>query len=81
MSDSALKRRLAVPPGGRRRSLVGYLLSVWDQGDLVVGVWLAPGPLWVMPLPQVAISFAVVSVIHVALSGAGYALGARRTVL
>ena len=57
------------------------LISLWDQGDFVVGVWVALLPVWVMPLRQAARCFAVVAGAHLAISAVGYALGLRRTVL
>jgi hypothetical protein len=81
LPTSFLKRRLEVPPGERLRSPAGVLLSVYDQGDFVVGIWLALLPVWVMPLKQAAVAFVVVSAAHLAVSLVGYALGARRTIL
>lgn len=81
LPGSFLKRQLDIPPGGQCRSPVGVLLSLWDQGDFVLGGWLALAPLWLMPLRQVALSFAVVAVLHLLISVVGYALGVRRTVL
>ncbi len=81
LPGSFLKRQLDIPPGGQRRSAAGVLLSLWDQGDFVPGAWLALSPLWVMPVRQVALCFAIVSVLHLLISVAGYAIGARRTVL
>ena len=76
-----MKRQLDIPPGERRRSVLGVLVSLWDQGDFVPGVWLALAPVWVMPVRQVAFSFVVVAVLHLLISMVGYAIGARRTVL
>ncbi len=81
LPGSFLKRQLDIPPGEQRRSPTGVLLSVWDQGDFVLGGWLALMPLWVMPLRQVALSFVVVAAFHILISAVGYALGMRRTAL
>jgi hypothetical protein len=78
---SFLKRQLDIAPGARQRSPAGVLLSVWDQADFVPGVALALMPLWRMPLRSAVIGFAVVGLAHLTLSAAGYALGARRTIL
>lgn len=81
LPGSFLKRQLDIAPGDQRRSPAGLLLSLWDQGDFVLGVWLLLAPLWLMPLRQVALGFAVVAAVHLFLSVFGYALGARRTIL
>jgi hypothetical protein len=81
LPGSFLKRQLDIPPGEQRRSATGALLSVWDQGDFVIGAWLLLAPLWVMPVRQVAISFVVVAIVHLVLSAVGYHLGLRRTAL
>ena len=81
LPGSLVKRQLDIAPGDQRRSPAGLLLSIWDQGDFVPGVWLLLLPVWRMPLAQLATSFAVVAACHLALSVAGYALGVRRTIL
>jgi hypothetical protein len=81
LPGSFVKRQLDVPPGEQRRSILGALLSVWDQGDFVVGAWLLLMPVWVMPVRQVALSFVVVAIAHVWVSALGYWLGVRRTTL
>jgi hypothetical protein len=81
LPGSFVKRQLDIPPGAQRRSALGILVSLWDQGDFVPGVWLALAPVWVMPVRQVAFSFVVVSALHLLISVVGYAIGARRTVL
>jgi CDP-2,3-bis-(O-geranylgeranyl)-sn-glycerol synthase len=81
LPGSFLKRQLDIAPGAQRRSLAGRLISVWDQGDFVVGAWIALLPIWTMTWRQAAASFVVVSAIHLAISGVGYALGIRKTVL
>jgi hypothetical protein len=81
LPTSFLKRRLDVAPGQRLRSPAGVLLSIYDQGDFVPGIWLALLPIWVMPLKQAAVSFVIVSAVHLGISVIGYAMGARRTIL
>jgi hypothetical protein len=77
LPNSFLKRRLDIAPGQRRHSAGGVALAVLDQGDLVLGIWVALLPIWAMPLWLVAIAFAVVSAIHAAINVVGYAIGAR----
>lgn len=45
------------------------------RGRRLLGV----APLWVMPAAEVALAFAVIVVVHLALNLVGYALGARKT--
>jgi hypothetical protein len=77
LPNSFLKRRLDVPPGGRRRSTVGVAMIVLDQGDFVLGAWLALAPIWCMTVAQATIAFAVVVAVHAALNVVGWAIGAR----
>jgi CDP-2,3-bis-(O-geranylgeranyl)-sn-glycerol synthase len=79
--NSFLKRQLDIAPGGQRQSLAGVLLSLYDQGDFVLGVWLTLAPIWVMSLVQAVAAFVCVAVVHLLVSVIGYAIGARRTVL
>ena len=75
--NSFLKRRLDIAPGQRRHSAGGVALAVLDQGDLVLGIWVALLPIWTMPVWLAAIAFAAISTIHAAINVIGYAIGAR----
>jgi hypothetical protein len=77
LPNSFLKRRLDVAPGAQRRGRIGVLLSVLDQGDLVLGIWVALLPIWVMPVWLAAVAFAAIAVIHAAINVVGYAIGVR----
>jgi CDP-2,3-bis-(O-geranylgeranyl)-sn-glycerol synthase len=77
LPNSFLKRRLDIGPGEQRRGPGGLALSLLDQGDLVLGIWVALLPVWVMPVWLAAIAFAAVSAIHAAINVIGYAIGAR----
>jgi hypothetical protein len=77
LPNSFLKRRLDIAPGAQRRGPGGVLLSVLDQGDLVLGIWIALLPIWVMPVWLAAVAFAAISAIHAAINVVGYAIGAR----
>jgi CDP-2,3-bis-(O-geranylgeranyl)-sn-glycerol synthase len=81
LPGSFVKRQLDIAPGAQRRSFLGALISIWDQGDFVPGILLALLPVWTPPLGEALLAFAVVAAVHLAVSGIGYALGARRTVL
>jgi CDP-2,3-bis-(O-geranylgeranyl)-sn-glycerol synthase len=77
LPNSFLKRRLDIAPGAQRRGAAGIALSVLDQGDLVLGIWVALLPIWVMPAWLAAVAFAAVAAIHAAINVIGYAIGAR----
>ena len=81
LPGSFVKRQFDIAPGAQRRSFLGTLLSIWDQGDFVPGILLALVPVWRPPLRDAVLAFAVVAVGHVAISTIGYAIGARKTVL
>jgi hypothetical protein len=77
LPNSFLKRQLDIAPGRRRHSPGGVALAVLDQGDLVLGIWVALLPIWTMPVWLAAIAFAAVSAVHMAINVIGYAVGAR----
>ena len=81
LPGSFVKRQLDIAPGAQRRSFAGALLSIWDQGDFVPGILIALLPLWRAPIGEAVAAFAVVAAVHLAVSGVGYAIGARKTVL
>jgi hypothetical protein len=81
LPNSFLKRRLDVPPGGRRLSAAGVALVVLDQGDFVLGAWLTLAPIWCMTVAQAAVAFAVVAAVHFAVNVVGWAIGAREVPL
>jgi CDP-2,3-bis-(O-geranylgeranyl)-sn-glycerol synthase len=77
LPNSFLKRRLDIAPGAQLRTPAGLALSVLDQGDLVLGIWVALAPVWVMPVWLAAIAFAAVAAVHAAVNVVGYAIGVR----
>jgi CDP-2,3-bis-(O-geranylgeranyl)-sn-glycerol synthase len=77
LPNSLLKRRLDIAPGQRRHSIGGIALAVLDQGDLVLGIWVALLPVWTMPVWLAAIAFVAISAIHAVINVIGYAVGAR----
>ncbi len=79
LPNSFIKRQFDIAPGAQRRSLLGVLLSILDQGDFVFGVWLLLAPVWTMTLGQAVLAFMVVVVAHGCVNLIGYAIGARRS--
>jgi CDP-diglyceride synthetase len=81
LPNSFLKRQLDIAPGTQRRTAGGVLLSIYDQADFVLAVWLLLLPLWVMAPWQAAFVFAVVALVHLAINVIGYAIGARTSMI
>lgn len=81
LPNSFLKRQLDIAPGKQRRSPGGALLSVFDQGDFVLGVWLMLAPVWCMTIAEVGTAFVGVVVVHLLVNVIGFAIGARRNLL
>lgn len=77
LPNSFLKRRLDIAPGTQRRGAAGVALSLLDQGDLVLGIWVALLPVWAMPAWLAVVAFAAVGAIHAGINVVGYAIGAR----
>jgi hypothetical protein len=77
LPNSFLKRRIGVAPGTQRRSAGGVLLTLFDQGDFVLGIWVLLLPVWVMPVWQLLLAFAVVTAVHLVINVIGYGIGAR----
>jgi hypothetical protein len=79
LPNSFVKRRLGIPPGTRRRSPAGLVMSVVDQADWVPVACVLLRPIWRMNARQVAEACVVVAAVHVPINLIGYALGARTT--
>src|SRR3954454_18450519 len=77
LPNSLMKRQLGVAPGGQRMSPAGIALSLLDQGDFVLAIWLLLAPLWRMSPRQALDAFATVAAIHSGVNVVGYAIGAR----
>jgi CDP-diglyceride synthetase len=77
LPNSFLKRRIGIEPGTQRRSLGGALLSLYDQADFVLAIWVLLLPIWTMSVGQAAIAFVVVTAVHLGINVVGYAVGAR----
>jgi CDP-diglyceride synthetase len=77
LPNSFLKRRLGIAPGTQRRSPGGWLLSLYDQADFVLAIWVLLLPIWTMSVAEAAIAVAVVTAVHLVINVVGYAVGAR----
>ena len=81
LPNSFIKRQLGIAPGAQRRSGAGIAISIFDQADIVVGIWVCLLPIWAMTVGQAALAFVVFAALHLVVSVVGVALGARKTVL
>ncbi|HEY7629861.1 MAG TPA: CDP-archaeol synthase, partial [Thermoleophilaceae bacterium] len=77
LPNSFLKRRIGIAPGTQRRTLGGALLSLYDQADFVLAIWILLLPIWVMSVGEAVIAFVVVTAVHLGINVVGYAVGAR----
>jgi CDP-archaeol synthase len=77
LPNSFLKRQLDVAPGAQRSSWSGRALTVLDQGDLVLGIWVCLLPIHVLSVGEALLAFVVVSAIHFGVNLVGFAVGAR----
>ena len=77
LPNSLMKRQLDIAPGGQRGSAAGLGLSLLDQGDFVLAIWLLLAPVWSMSPRQALDAFATVAAVHSAVNVVGYAIGAR----
>jgi len=81
LPNSFLKRQLDIAPGSQRRTLSGVLISLYDQGDFVLGMWLTLAPIWVMTPLEALLAFVVAVGGHLIVNVLGYWIGARKNML
>src|SRR5215212_7323404 len=77
LPNSFLKRQLDIAPGSQRSSWSGRAITLLDQGDLVIGIWVCLLPIHVLSVPEALLAFVVISAIHFAVNVVGFAVGAR----
>jgi CDP-2,3-bis-(O-geranylgeranyl)-sn-glycerol synthase len=77
LPNSLMKRQLDIGPGTQRGTAAGLALTVLDQGDFVLAIWLLLAPVWRMPARQALDAFATVAAVHSGVNVVGYAIGAR----
>ena len=46
LPNSFLKRQLEIPPGRKKKGPLGILFFVFDQVDLIIGIWIFLFPLF-----------------------------------
>src|SRR3954453_2552228 len=71
LPNSLMKRQLGIAPGKQRGSAGGLALTLLDQGDFVLAIWLLLAPLWRMPARQALDAFGAVARGHTAVTVGG----------
>ena len=77
LPNSFLKRQLDIAPGSQRSSWSGRAITLLDQGDLVLGIWVCLLPIHVLSVWEALVAFVVISAIHFGVNVVGFAVGAR----
>lgn len=81
LPNSFLKRRLEIPPGKKRKGVLGIGFFLLDQIDIAIGIWLFLFLLLNPGLDYILLSFLLTLVLHVGVSSLGYLLNMRKTVV
>jgi len=79
LPNSFIKRQIGIAEGTQRRSVLGVALSVVDQGDFVLAIWLTLLPIYVLTVGEALTAFVAVVGVHYVVNLIGYAIGARKT--
>jgi hypothetical protein len=79
LPNSFLKRQLGVGPGQARHGLMGAMLYVVDQVDILLGAWLVFALVLDIRVTWVLFSIFLVIVAHQLLTSATYVLGMRES--
>lgn len=81
LPNSFLKRRLNISPGRQERGLLGVIFFLFDQIDLTIGIWIFLFFIIKPSLMLVLYSFLLTLILHILVSGVGYMLGMRKTIV
>jgi hypothetical protein len=79
LPNSFLKRQIGIGPGKKGKGLWAIVFFIFDQIDVVVGIWIF---LYLIIRPSafvVLFSFLLTLFLHLAVSTTGYILGMRKT--
>lgn len=81
LPNSFIKRQLDIAPGSQRKDAAGIAISLADQADFAVAALVLLRPIWRWRARDAAEVVAVATGVHLVLNVAGYAVGARRSLL
>jgi CDP-diglyceride synthetase len=79
LPNSFVKRRYGITPGQIGDGMAGALFRVWDQVDLLLGLWIAYSIVVDVTMKRVLISALVLLVMHPLITFIGYQIGMRKT--
>jgi hypothetical protein len=79
LPNSFVKRRCGITPGEVGYGVKGALFRIWDQVDLLLGLWIAYALVVEVTLYRVLISVGVLITLHPAITYVGYQTGMRKT--
>ncbi len=81
LPNSFVKRQLDIHPGKKGSGLLGAAFFLFDQVDLTIGIWIFLFFL-IKPSPVLILwSFLLTILLHIAISGIGYFLGMRKSIV
>jgi len=81
LPNSFLKRQLAIPPGRKSSGIMGGVFFLFDQVDLIIGIWVCLYHIVKPSLSMVLWSFLLMIILHAAVSTTGFLLGMRKTIV
>ena len=81
LPTSFVKRQLGIEPGRRASAVPGVLLSIYDQGDIVLGSALTLRPIWKPSAGELAGAYLTVCAVHLVFNLVGFSIGARETAI
>lgn len=79
LANSFIKRQLDIAPGTATSGAAGLFFYVFDQVDMLVGVWLVLGFIVGVTIERVLWAIAFLFVTHQIITLIGYGLGMRAT--
>ncbi len=80
LPNSFLKRQLDISSGTSGKGFWLPVFYIFDQIDILVGIWLVLSLVMPVTIKQVIISIVLVFVIHQVITTIGYFLGMRHTI-
>ena len=81
LPNSFIKRQLDIVPGGKKKGLLGFVFFLFDQVDFAIAIWIFLFFIVNPSLLLVAWSLVLTLLFHMIISGAGYLLGMRETIV
>ena len=81
LPNSFIKRQLDIAPGKKKRGLLGFVFFLYDQVDLAIGIWIFLSFVIRPSLLLIGWSLVLTLFLHIAISGTGYLLGMRETMV